>query len=66
MLASHFKNANVIFLKMDYNAVPTTVFTPIEYGAIGYSEEEAIQLYGSENIEVNFEKKIVSKWFQNN
>ena len=43
-----------MFLKMDYYAVPTTVFTPIEYGAIGYSEEEAIQAFGAENIEVNF------------
>ncbi len=39
-------------VKMDYNAVPTTVFTPLEYGAIGYSEEEAIEAFGDENIEV--------------
>jgi thioredoxin reductase (NADPH) len=39
-------------VKMDYYAVPTTVFTPIEYGSIGYSEEEAIQAFGEENIEV--------------
>jgi thioredoxin reductase (NADPH) len=26
---------------MDYRNVPTTVFTPIEYGAVGYSEEDA-------------------------
>lgn len=25
---------------MDYSSVPTTVFTPIEYGTVGYSEEE--------------------------
>ena len=37
---------------MDYYAVPTTVFTPIEYGAIGYSEEEAIETFGADNIEV--------------
>ena len=37
---------------MDYNAVPTTVFTPLEYGAIGYSEEEAIAAFGEANIEV--------------
>ena len=37
---------------MDYYAVPTTVFTPLEYGAIGYSEEEAIEQFGAENIEV--------------
>jgi len=28
---------------MDYINVPTTVFTPLEYGAVGYSEEEAIE-----------------------
>ena len=37
---------------MDYHNVATTVFTPIEYGAIGYSEEEALAKYGEENIEV--------------
>lgn len=44
-----FGNSDV---KMDYHNVPTTVFTPIEYGAIGYAEEEAIAKYGEENIEV--------------
>lgn len=39
-------------VKMDYNTVPTTVFTPLEYGAIGYSEEEAIEAFGADNIEV--------------
>jgi len=39
-------------VKMDYNAVPTTVFTPLEYGSIGFSEEEAIQMLGEENVEV--------------
>jgi glutaredoxin len=39
-------------VKMDYINIATTVFTPIEYGAIGYSEEEAIAKYGEENIEV--------------
>lgn len=27
--------------KMNYNDVPTTVFTPIEYGTVGLSEEQA-------------------------
>ena len=40
---------------MDYYAVPTTVFTPLEYGSIGYSEEEAIKLFGEDNIEVRFQ-----------
>ncbi len=38
---------------MDYQAVPTTVFTPVEYGSCGYSEEMAKQTFGEENIEVN-------------
>lgn len=36
----------------DYRSVATTVFTPIEYGAIGYSEEDATEKFGEENIEV--------------
>uniref|UniRef100_A0A803XTA2 Thioredoxin reductase 1, cytoplasmic n=2 Tax=Meleagris gallopavo TaxID=9103 RepID=A0A803XTA2_MELGA len=39
-------------IKCDYVNVPTTVFTPLEYGACGYSEENAIQKFGEENIEV--------------
>jgi pyruvate/2-oxoglutarate dehydrogenase complex dihydrolipoamide dehydrogenase (E3) component len=37
---------------MDYDKVPTAVFTPIEYGSCGWSEEEAIRILGKENIEV--------------
>ncbi|KAL3268415.1 hypothetical protein HHI36_007528 [Cryptolaemus montrouzieri] len=37
---------------MDYTNVATTVFTPMEYGAVGLSEEKAIELYGDEDIEV--------------
>ena len=29
----------------DYRYVPTTVFSPLEYGACGYSEEAAIKEY---------------------
>eukprot|EP01083_Nonionella_stella_P067943 180036_1 len=36
---------------MDHNLVPTTVFTPIEYGSIGLSEEDAIKEHGEDNIE---------------
>jgi thioredoxin/glutathione reductase (selenoprotein) len=39
-------------VKMDYNLVPTTVFTPVEYGACGFSEEEAHDRYGPDNIDV--------------
>ena len=37
---------------MDYHNVPTTVFTPLEYGAIGFAEEDAISKYGEADIEV--------------
>jgi len=37
---------------MDYINVATTVFTPLEYGAVGFSEEDAIAIYGDENISV--------------
>ena len=35
---------------MDYTNVPTTVFTPIEYGCCGYTEEDAKKKFGAENI----------------
>ncbi|XP_065583835.1 thioredoxin reductase 1, cytoplasmic-like [Artemia franciscana] len=37
---------------MDYNNVPTTVYTPIEYGSVGFSEEAAIERFGPDNIEI--------------
>jgi len=37
---------------MDYDKIPTTVFTPLEYGCIGFSEEAAIASLGAENIDV--------------
>eukprot|EP01084_Bolivina_argentea_P309348 535073_1 len=36
---------------MDYTLCPTTVFTPTEYGACGLSEEEAIELFGKDDVE---------------
>ncbi|KAM4707902.1 thioredoxin reductase 2, mitochondrial [Discoglossus pictus] len=44
-----FNNAKKL---MDYDSVPTTVFTPLEYGCVGLSEEEATQRYGEDGIEV--------------
>jgi len=37
---------------MDYRAVPTTIFTPLEYGCVGLAEEDALKQYGEKNIEV--------------
>ncbi|KAK2188348.1 hypothetical protein NP493_135g04020 [Ridgeia piscesae] len=39
-------------VQMDYTNVATTVFTPLEYGAIGLSEEDAVKEYGVSSIEV--------------
>ncbi|NWQ90640.1 TRXR3 reductase, partial [Burhinus bistriatus] len=38
--------------KCDYVNVPTTVFTPLEYGSCGLAEERAIEEYGKQNLEV--------------
>ncbi|KAG8231263.1 hypothetical protein J437_LFUL011117 [Ladona fulva] len=37
--------------QMDYSNVATTVFTPLEYGCVGISEEKAIEQFG-DNVEV--------------
>ena len=57
---------------MDYINIATTVFTPIEYGAIGYSEEDAIKIFGDDNIQVfhshftplewNYDPNVVSNY----
>ncbi|XP_016123616.1 thioredoxin reductase 3-like [Sinocyclocheilus grahami] len=39
-------------LLCDYVNVPTTVFTPMEYGSCGYPEEKAVEIYGQENLEI--------------
>lgn len=37
---------------MDYTGVPTTIFTPTEYGCVGLSEADAAAVHGAEGIEV--------------
>ena len=37
--------------KMDYESIPTTVFTPLELGTVGLTEDAAIQKFGSDNID---------------
>ncbi|CAG0886112.1 unnamed protein product [Cyprideis torosa] len=39
-------------VKTDYVNVPTTVFTPLEYGCVGYAEEDALEKFGADNVEV--------------
>lgn len=47
---------------MDYIMIATCVFTPIEYGAIGYSEEDAKKKFGDENIEVYHSEFTPLEW----
>merc|ERR1719478_879165 len=37
---------------MNYQTVPTTVYTPLEYGCVGYLEDDAIKAFGEANVEV--------------
>ncbi|ESO08733.1 hypothetical protein HELRODRAFT_186760 [Helobdella robusta] len=46
----------------DYINVPTTVFTPLEYGCIGLSEETAIETYGSHDVEVFHSNFVPLEW----
>lgn len=38
--------------KINYEVVPTTVFTPLEYSFSGLSEEKAIERYGEEKLDI--------------
>ncbi|KAJ9575109.1 hypothetical protein L9F63_007770, partial [Diploptera punctata] len=44
-----FNNSTV---EMDYQNVATTIFTPLEYGTVGLSEEDANKKYGEDKLEV--------------
>jgi len=50
LLARRLAGASMPFT--DYVNVPTTVFTPLEYGAIGLAEEDAEVIFGMDNLEV--------------
>lgn len=50
---------------MDYVNVPTCVFTPIEYGAVGHSEEDAQKAFGAENISTYHVKFRPLEWSTN-
>lgn len=47
---------------MDYTNVPTTVFTPLEYGACGYAEVDAQKHFGKENVSVYHTKFKPLEW----
>lgn len=50
--ASYGSTVTLSVSSASHKQVPTTVFTPLEYGCVGLSEEAAVQCYGSDNIEV--------------
>lgn len=47
---------------MDYRKICTTVFTPIEYSTVGYSEEDAKSEYGDNNVQVYHKYFIPLEW----
>lgn len=49
-------------LKVDYTNVPTTVFTPLEYGACGLAEEVAISQFGEDALEVYISNITPLEW----
>lgn len=50
IIARHlFNNSDEV---MDYDDVATTVFSPLEYGCVGLSEENAVAKFGADNIEI--------------
>ena len=38
--------------QMDYNLIPTTVFTPLEYSSVGLTEEEALKTIGGDRVDI--------------
>mmetsp|Transcript_28545 Transcript_28545/g.42186 ORF Transcript_28545/g.42186 Transcript_28545/m.42186 type:complete len:634 (-) Transcript_28545:294-2195(-) len=47
---------------MDYVNICTTVFTPIEYACVGYSEEDALENVGANNLEVYIREFLPLEW----
>lgn len=47
-----YNKENFKMRKINYNAVATTIYSPLEYSKVGLNEQEAIQKYGEENIEI--------------
>ncbi|KAL3806539.1 hypothetical protein ACHAXA_006592 [Cyclostephanos tholiformis] len=47
---------------MDYRNVCTTVFTPLEYGTVGYSEDDAASKFGKDNLVVYHKYFVPLEW----
>jgi len=51
---------------MDYTMIPTTIFTPLEYGCVGYSEEKAVAEFGEQNVIAYHGNFSPLEWVYNN
>lgn len=49
-------------VQMDYENVPMTVFTPLEYGNCGLTEEAATERFGEDNVEVYVSQFTPLEW----
>ena len=47
---------------MDYRNVCTTVFTPLEYGTVGYPEDDAVSEFGREGVVVYHKYFVPLEW----
>jgi len=47
---------------MDYHLVPTTVFTPLEMGTVGLSEDEALARFGEDGVDVYLSEFAALEW----
>lgn len=47
---------------VDYERVATTVFTPLEYSCVGWTEEHALQILGEDGLEVYHTNFIPLEW----
>ena len=47
---------------MNYRNIPTTVFTPIEYGSVGMSEEAAVEKFGVDRVNVYHSEFTPLEW----
>eukprot|EP00919_Chromeraceae_sp_WS-2016_P022842 GHVR01054275.1.p1 GENE.GHVR01054275.1~~GHVR01054275.1.p1 ORF type:complete len:508 (+),score=123.24 GHVR01054275.1:27-1550(+) len=49
LLSGRLFNKSTILMEWEY--IPTTVFTPYEYGCVGMTEDNAIESFGKDNID---------------
>ncbi len=62
-LKKEFMSSFCCFFKTDYKNIPTTVFTPLEYGCCGLSEEKAVDEYNVD-VEVKSYKLLLGKQWE--